>query len=172
MRSFISLCLVLTVASLGFVDDAHAARKKARRARPASFATACKTVQSFPSTYVYNTRGSDHFSSGDCRKNTVGIILKWGARGYPRSGYDIIDAKGNVIGAVGNYGQSWVGGPARYYACFGYGRSTNLNGSGLARAARRRGKSNNVYFRPTDGSFKNVCYGPVNANNCANSASC
>ncbi len=124
----------------------------------------CTAVAPWPSTHIYKTVGSDHFT--DIRRNTIGVILKVGARGPFPGCISAIDKNGRSLAALGLY-QVGAGWAARYYAGVGCGASTPLNGSSVADAARRSSRSTSIYLK-----FDRTCYGPIEANTCRNSSSC
>lgn len=124
----------------------------------------CSRTVSWPSSHIYKTIGSNHFT--DVRRNTIGVILKMGASGPFPSCVKAIDTQGNVLASLGLYsrGAGWA---ARYYAGIGCGSRTPLNGSAVASAARRNTGKSTIYIK-----FDGVCYGPIDANRCLNSSSC
>lgn len=124
----------------------------------------CSKIVPWPGSHIYKTVGSDHFS--DIRKNTIGVILKLGASGPFPQCVSAIDSKGGSLASLGLYerGFGWA---ARYYAGFGCGMSTALNGSAVAARARQNTGSSNIYIK-----FDSVCYGPIDAARCVNSSSC
>lgn len=126
--------------------------------------SSCSQVVSWPGSHIYKTVGSEHFS--DIRRNTIGVILKVGASGPFPQCVSAIDTKGNVVATLGLYerGFGWA---ARYYAGYGCGMGTALNGSGVASRARQNTGSPNIYVK-----FDSVCYGPIDASRCVNSSSC
>lgn len=126
--------------------------------------SSCSKIVSWPGSHIYKTVGSEHFS--DIRRNTIGVILKVGASGPFPQCVSAIDRKGNVIASLGLYerGFGWA---ARYYAGYGCGMGTPLNGSGVASRARQNTGSTSIYVK-----FDGVCYGPIDANRCVNSNSC
>ena len=125
----------------------------------------CTKLISMPSSYIYKTRGSDHFT--DIRRNTIGLILKTGAPGpYPSSCVQVMAANGKVITQLGLYakGAGWA---ARYYSGIGCGAATPVGGSAVAILARSASGSSAIIF-----NMDGTCYGPVEATQCANSSSC
>ena len=124
----------------------------------------CSQIIPWPSSHIYKTIGSKHFT--DIRRNTIGVILKVGASGPFPQCVSAIDTKGNTIASLGLYerGFGWA---ARYYAGYGCGMSTALNGSAVASRARQNTGNSRIYVK-----FDSVCYGPIEANRCLNSSSC
>jgi hypothetical protein len=126
----------------------------------------CKRILPFPSSHIYKTIGSTHFSPGDTRRNTIGLIIKPGGFGPFPSCIDVIDTKNNTIAKMGLYakGGKWA---ARYYAGVGCGASTPYNGSAVASKAEKNSGSSDVYL-----GMGGVCLGPIQANRCRGSAQC
>ena len=124
----------------------------------------CSQIVAWPGGHIYKTIGSEHFS--DIRRNTIGVILKEGARGPFPSCVKAIDTEGNVLASLGLYARG-AGWEARYYAGIGCGISTPLNGDAVADKARRNTGSATIYM-----NFGGVCFGPITANQCVNSTSC
>ena len=126
--------------------------------------TGCSSIVPWPGSHIYKTVGSDHFT--DIRRNTIGVILKVGASGPFPQCVSAIDSRGGTIASLGLYerGFGWA---ARYYAGYGCGISTPLNGSAVASQARRGAGSSKIYVK-----FDKVCYGPIEASRCVNSSSC
>jgi hypothetical protein len=126
----------------------------------------CSTITAWPSTHIYKTIGSTHFSPGDVRRNTVGLILKPGTRGPFPSCIDAIDTAGSVVAKLGLYqrGNGWA---ARYYAGIGCGTSTAYNGKKVATRAQANTGSKNIYMK-----FGTACYGPIDASQCQGSSQC
>ncbi len=126
--------------------------------------SACTSTVSWPSGHIYKTIGSEHFS--DIRRNTIGIVLKPGARGPFPSCVDAVDKDGRVIAKLGLYerGNGWA---ARYYAGWGCGASTPFNGNAVAARAREGSGSSQIYM-----NFGTVCYGPIEASRCIGSKQC
>ena len=124
----------------------------------------CSRIVRMPSTHIYKTFGSKHFS--DIRRKTIGLILKSGASGPFPSCIDAVDTKGNVIAKLGLYavGGGWG---ARYYAGIRCARSTPYGGGEVATRALQSSGSSKIYMK-----FGDVCYGPFEANKCINSTSC
>ncbi len=125
----------------------------------------CSKVIPMPGSYIYKTRGSDHFT--DIRRTTIGLILKLGAPGpYPSSCVQVMASNGTVITQLGLYakGAGWA---ARYYSGIGCGAATPVGGSAVANLARSASGSSAIIF-----NMDGTCYGPVDATQCANSASC
>lgn len=132
---------------------------------PAAGAPAqCSKFVRMPSTHIYKTFGSKHFS--DIRRKTIGLILKSGAPGPFPSCIDAIDTKGNVVAKLGLYavGGGWG---ARYYAGIRCAKSTPYGGAEVASRAQQSSGSSKIYMK-----FGGVCYGPFEANRCINSTSC
>ncbi|MCO6430084.1 MAG: hypothetical protein J5J00_04430 [Deltaproteobacteria bacterium] len=124
----------------------------------------CNSISSWPSSHIYKTIGSHHFT--DIRRNTIGLILKPGTRGPFPNCISMVDRNGKVAAYLGLYatGNGWA---ARYYAGIGCGSSTAYNGATVARNAERSSGSPNVYA-----NFGGKCYGPINANRCIGSSQC
>jgi len=124
----------------------------------------CSSTKSFPSTHIYKTVGSSHFT--DVRRNTIGLILKNGASGPFPSCISVLDIDGNELGKMGLYqrGNGWA---ARYYAGIGCGSSSAFNGSAFAAKAVKNTGSPNILF-----SFEGQCLGPIDARVCVGSGQC
>jgi hypothetical protein len=124
----------------------------------------CSSVVPLPGSHIYKTHGSQHFT--DVRRNTIGVVLKVGARGPFPGCVQAVDRSGRVIANLGLYskGAGWA---ARYYAGIGCGASTPLNGTAVASRARSNTGSSSIYL-----NFGGVCYGPIEATQCYNSISC
>jgi hypothetical protein len=128
--------------------------------------TGCSETVSWPSSHIYKTRGSEHFSPGDIRRNTVGIVLRNGARGPFPSCVEAVTRSGQVVAKLGLYARN-DGWAARYYAGWGCGTSTAVNGSALASRASEASGSSSVYMK-----FEGVCYGPIDPSRCIGSSQC
>lgn len=126
--------------------------------------SSCSEIVPWPSGHIYKTIGSEHFS--DIRRNTVGIVLKQGARGPYPSCVDAVDKDGRVVAKLGLYekGNGWA---ARYYAGIRCGTSTPYNGNAVAARAREGSGSSQIYM-----NFGSVCYGPIDASQCIGSKQC
>jgi hypothetical protein len=126
--------------------------------------SSCSQTMSWPSGHIYKTIGSEHFS--DIRRNTIGIVLKPGARGPYPSCVEALDKDGRVVAKLGLYatGNGWA---ARYYAGIGCGSGTPYNGAGVASRARQSSGSSKIYMK-----FGGVCYGPIEASQCVGSKQC
>lgn len=124
----------------------------------------CSSIVPWPGSHIYKTIGSNHFT--DVRRNTIGVILKVGASGPFPQCVTAIDVKGGAVASLGLYerGFGWA---ARYYAGFGCGFRTPLNGNAVATQARLNTGSSTIYL-----NFGGVCYGPIEASRCVNSTSC
>jgi hypothetical protein len=124
----------------------------------------CSQTMGWPGSHIYKTVGSNHFT--DIRRNTIGVILRMGARGPFPNCIEALDTSGRVIAKLGIYarGTGWA---ARYYAGIGCGAGTPFNGSRLASIARANTGSSRVYM-----SFGGVCYGPIEATQCIGSQQC
>lgn len=124
----------------------------------------CGTIVKWPGTHIYKTFGSKHFS--DIRRKTIGVILKSGAAGPFPSCIDAIDKNGNTVAKLGLYstGSGWA---ARYYAGIRCASKTPYGGAQVASRAQQSSGSTKIYVK-----FNNTCYGPIEANKCANSTSC
>jgi hypothetical protein len=124
----------------------------------------CSQKLAWPSGHIYKTIGSTHFT--DVRRNTIGVVLKVGARGpYPQC-VEALDSKGRVLAKLGLYsrGAGWA---ARYYAGVGCGSGTPFNGSRVASLAREGTGSSSIFM-----NFGGVCYGPIDATKCIGSSQC
>lgn len=124
----------------------------------------CSSFARMPSTHIYKTFGSKHFS--DVRAKTIGLILKPGASGPFPSCIEAIDMNGNVIAKLGLYatGAGWA---ARYYAGIRCASRTPYGGAQVAARALQSSGSSKIYMK-----VGGVCYGPFEANRCINSTSC
>ena len=125
--------------------------------------TACKRYGSFPSGFIYKTVGSNHFS--DCRRSTIGLIMRNGTSGPFPSVISIYSLNGTKLGAVGLYSRN-DGWAARYYSCVGGGQPAQ-SGSRLAQKAKQASGSTKVYLNRSG-----TCYGPIEANKCVGSKQC
>ena len=126
--------------------------------------SACGTVRSWPGSHIYKTVGSHHFT--DIRRNTIGLILKYGASGPFPSCISVVDTKGKEVAKMGLYakGAGWA---ARYYAGVGCGGGTPFNGSSVANKAKSNTGSTKIYM-----DFGSTCLGPIDANQCIGSQQC
>ncbi len=126
--------------------------------------TTCSSVVPWPSSHIYKTIGSEHFT--DVRRNTAGVVIKPGGRGPFPGCLSAMDKNGGVIAQFGLYamGAGWA---ARYYAGIGCGASTAYNGAKLASIAQSRTGSRAIYM-----NFGSVCYGPIDAGQCIGSGQC
>jgi hypothetical protein len=124
----------------------------------------CAQTVAWPGGHIYKTIGSTHFT--DIRRNTVGVVLRSGARGPFPSCVEALDSSGRTIAKLGLYarGAGWA---ARYYAGIGCGAGTPFNGSRLASIARANTGSSRIYMK-----FDTVCYGPIEAAKCIGSQQC
>lgn len=124
----------------------------------------CSQTVGWPGSHIYKTIGSTHFT--DIRRNTIGVILRLGARGPFPSCVEALDSSGRVVAKLGLYarGAGWA---ARYYAGIGCGAGTPFNGSRLGAIARTNTGSSRVYMK-----FGEVCYGPIEAARCIGSQQC
>jgi hypothetical protein len=127
----------------------------------------CRSLIAWPGSHIYKTRGSEHFSSGDPRRTTIGVILKEGARGPFPSCLTAVDTKGRAIAKLGLYarGAGWA---ARYYAGWGCGASSSLGGAAVSQQAKSNTGTSNIVIDFGGG----VCFGPIDAGRCYNSSSC
>lgn len=129
-----------------------------------SMARHCANIISWPANLIYKTIGSGHFPLSDCRRNSIGMVAKWGYRGPSPSPIQVLDTQGNNVGGLGMYARgglyAW-----RAYGCVG--GTPARNGAAVANLARRNTGSKNVYF-----DFGNTCYGPVPADRCIGSSQC
>jgi hypothetical protein len=126
----------------------------------------CSSVLGWPGSHVYKTIGSTHFSPGDVRRNTIGLVIKPGGRGPFPSCIKAVDSDGKVIAQLGLYSRN-DGWAARYYAGIGCGASTPLNGAAVASRARANTGSSQIYL-----NFDGMCFGPINASTCVGSSQC
>lgn len=124
----------------------------------------CSETVSWPGSHVYKTIGSTHFT--DIRRNTIGVVLKNGARGPFPGCVEAIDSQGRVVAKLGLYarGAGWA---ARYYAGVGCGAATPFNGARVAAIARANTGKSSIYM-----NFGGVCYGPIDASRCIGSQQC
>jgi hypothetical protein len=124
----------------------------------------CSQIMGLPGGYVYKTVGSHHFT--DVRRNTIGVVIKPGARGPFPSCVSAIDTKGNLVAKLALYstGAGWA---ARYYAGVGCATGTPLNGAAVAAKARAQSGSSKIYL-----NFGGNCYGPIEGAVCIGSAHC
>lgn len=129
--------------------------------------SACTTITAWPGTHIYKTIGSTHFSPGDVRRNTIGLILKSGTKGPFPTCIEAIDTDGTMVAKLGRYAQGEREWAARYYAGIGCGTSTAFNGKGVASRAESNTGSKNIYLK-----FGNTCYGPIDASRCQGSSQC
>lgn len=151
-----------------FVKAKATAQAKALRLTlknfPKQSAPVVSNCQKYPGSFIYKTVGSSHFS--DVRRNTIGLILRYGAPGPYPSCVSVKDSRGNVVAKMGLYarGAGWA---ARYYAGIGCGAGTPYNGSAVASRAKKNTGSTKVNL-----DFGNRCYGPIEANRCIGSSQC
>jgi hypothetical protein len=126
----------------------------------------CRSVRPLPSSHIYKTIGSTHFSPSDVRRNTIGVVIRPGGVGPFPTCITAVDTKGNVLAKLGLYarGGKWA---ARYYAGIGCGTDTPLGGSAVAARAREATGSEEILL-----SFDSVCYGPFDASQCVGSSQC
>lgn len=124
----------------------------------------CSSIRQWPSSHIYKTVGSKHFS--DVRRNTIGVIIKSGVSGPFPSCINAVDKDGRVVAKLGLYAMG-AGWSARYYAGIGCGNSTPFNGATVADKARAASGSSTIYM-----NFAGVCYGPLEASKCRGSTSC
>jgi hypothetical protein len=124
----------------------------------------CSKIVKWPSTHIYKTFGSKHFS--DIRRKTIGLIIKSGGKGPFPSCIDAVDKNGNSVAKLGLYavGGGWG---ARYYAGIRCAKSTPFGGAQVASRAQEKSGSSKIYMK-----FNNVCYGPIEASRCVGSSSC
>lgn len=124
----------------------------------------CGQVLPWPQGYIYKTIGSNHFT--DVRRNTIGVILRPGARGPYPSCVEALDSDGRMVAKLGLWarGNGWE---ARYYAGIGCANSTPYGGAAVASRARAKSGSSRIYMK-----FANVCYGPIEASRCIGSNHC
>lgn len=124
----------------------------------------CSQIVKLPSTHIYKTFGSKHFS--DIRRKTIGLIIKSGGKGPFPSCIDAVDKNGNSVAKLALYavGGGWG---ARYYAGIRCAKSTPFGGAQVAARAQEKTGSSKIYLK-----FNNVCYGPIDANKCVGSSSC
>ena len=128
---------------------------------------ACRSVQGWPSAFVYKTRGSDHFSPGDCRIGTAGLVILDGGSRPSSPCIEVLDSLGNVVAKLGAYYPAGSDYEYRAYACYACGSSTPYSGSTIADKARKNTGSSDIYI-----DTGSTCYGPINAASCKNSSSC
>jgi len=126
----------------------------------------CSSTIGWPSGHIYKTIGSTHFSPGDVRRNTIGVVIKPGGRGPFPSCIRAVDTSGKVVAQLGLYSRN-DGWAARYYAGVGCGTGTPFNGAAVASRARSNTGSSRVYI-----NFDGICYGPIDASICVGSSQC
>jgi hypothetical protein len=126
----------------------------------------CSSTLGWPSGHIYKTIGSTHFSPGDVRRNTIGVVIKPGGRGPFPSCIRAVDTSGKVVAQLGLYSRN-DGWAARYYAGVGCGTGTPFNGSAVASRARSNTGSSQIYL-----NFDGMCYGPIDASTCVGSSQC
>jgi hypothetical protein len=126
----------------------------------------CSSVLGWPGSHIYKTIGSTHFSPGDVRRNTIGLVIRPGGRGPFPSCINAVDSTGTVVAQLGLYSRN-DGWTARYYAGFGCGTGTPFNGAAVASRARANTGSPNIYM-----NFDGVCFGPIDAGTCVGSSQC
>jgi hypothetical protein len=124
----------------------------------------CSEIVSWPGSHIYKTIGSEHFT--DIRRNTIGVVLRPGARGPFPNCVNAIDTSGRVVAKLGLYAQG-SGWAARFYAGIGCGSATPFNGSRVASIARANTGKSQIYM-----NFGGVCYGPIDASRCIGSQQC
>jgi hypothetical protein len=126
----------------------------------------CQKIAPFPGSHIYKTIGSTHFAPGDVRRNTIGLIVRPGGEGPFPSCITVVDRSGAVLAKMGLYsrGNGWA---ARWYAGFGCGSDTPLNGSTVASRAEANSGNTDIYFK-----LDSICYGPVDAGRCVGSSQC
>lgn len=125
----------------------------------------CDKVSGWPSGLIYKTMGSDHFSQGDPRKNTIGLIAKPGAPVSASGCTEMIDSQGNVVARFGIYSTN-DGWKFRAYSAVGCGGSGKYANS-VADEALRNTRSSDVYVK-----FGTSCYGPIDPRHCIGSQQC
>jgi hypothetical protein len=127
-----------------------------------SVGSACSSVQPWPKNFIYKTIGSHHFT--DIRRNTIGLIMTFGASVPKPQCIDVISKNGTKVGDFGFYsaGAGWY---ARYYGGVGCGDA--INGQALASRARKAAGDDTIYAR-----IGSVCYGPIAASKCVGSKAC
>jgi hypothetical protein len=126
----------------------------------------CSSIISWPSGHIYKTIGSTHFSPGDVRRNTIGLVIKPGGRGPFPGCLKAVDTSGRVVAQLGLYSRN-DGWAARYYAGVGCGSGTPYNGAAVASRARANTGSSKIYI-----NFDGLCYGPIEASVCVGSSQC
>lgn len=133
---------------------------------PSESVNSCQRVAPFPGSHIYKTLGSTHFAPGDVRRNTIGLVVRQGGQGPFPNCVTVVDKSGALVAKMGLYsrGNGWA---ARWYAGFGCGVDTPLNGAAVAAAAKANSGSTDIYF-----NFESVCYGPIDARQCIGSSQC
>jgi hypothetical protein len=126
----------------------------------------CSSTVGWPGSHIYKTIGSTHFSPGDVRRNTIGLVIKPGGRGPFPSCIRAVDTSGKVVAQLGLYSRN-DGWAARYYAGVGCGSGTPFNGAAVASRARSNTGSSRIYL-----NFDGICYGPIDASTCVGSSQC
>jgi len=127
--------------------------------------SSCGKVSGWPSGLIYKTMGSDHFSAGDPRKSTIGLIAKPGAAVFASGCTEMLDSNGNIVAKFGLYSTN-DGWKFRSYSAMGCGGS-GRRGSDVANDALRNTKSTDVYVK-----FGDTCYGPIDPRQCIGSQQC
>lgn len=125
----------------------------------------CDKVSGWPSGLIYKTIGSDHFSAGDARKNTIGLIAKPGAPVFASGCTEMLDSQGNVVARFGLYSTN-DGWKFRAYSAVGCG-GTGKYASSVANEALKNTRTADVYVK-----FDNTCYGPIDPRRCIGSQQC
>jgi hypothetical protein len=125
----------------------------------------CNKVSGWPSGLIYKTVGSDHFSAGDPRKNTIGLIAKPGASVYASGCTEMVDSQGNVVARFGLYSTN-DGWKFRAYSAVGCGGS-GVSSSSVANQALKNTRSTDVFVK-----FGDNCYGPIDPRQCIGSQQC
>jgi hypothetical protein len=131
---------------------------------PPAVGAGCDKYSSWPSAFIYKTIGSTHFSPSDPRRNSIGLVMKPGAKVSTPRCIDILASNASPIAQMGFYARG-AGWHARYYG--GIGCGTLVNGDGLGKLARDAAGSNNIYVR-----INGTCYGPIDATKCKGSSQC
>ena len=125
----------------------------------------CRSIETWPRWLIYKTIGSHHFSSGDPRRWTAGLIGN-GAPVDAGSCVDMLDSSGKVVAKFGRFlpdNQYSF----RTYTATGCGGSSGKRAPEIASEARSNSGKTDVYIK-----LGNSCYGPIDPQRCYNSSQC
>lgn len=149
----------------GEVTQLNISMSKFRKVAGNGLEKACDKVSGWPAGLIYKTAGSDHFSAGDPRKNTIGLIAKPGTPVNASGCTDMLDSQGNVVARFGLYSAN-DGWKFRVYSAAGCGGSGKY-ASSVADEAFKNTRSTDVYVK-----FGTTCYGPIDPRHCIGSQQC